>query len=149
MPIRTQRGVEWDEDCGAAITGTSLALLIVARLQLGAAFSIQPRAKMLVTTGLYSRIRNPIYVFGEFILIGLSMLVERWQILLLAAALIPVQVVRARKEARVLAVAFGEEYERYKARTWSSGSTRHSALCCAVFLSRPRFRRYTNAISGN
>jgi protein-S-isoprenylcysteine O-methyltransferase Ste14 len=57
-------------------------------------------------------------VFGVILLIGVSMLVERWEILLLVAALVPMQVVRARKEARVLAAAFGEEYARYKARTW-------------------------------
>ena len=103
---------------GAAIAGVSIALLIVARLQLGASFSVRAKAKKLLTTGLYSRIRNPIYVFGELLLIGVSMLVERWEILLLMAALVPMQVVRARKEARVLAAAFGEEYARYKARTW-------------------------------
>jgi protein-S-isoprenylcysteine O-methyltransferase Ste14 len=36
----------------------------------------------------------------------------------LAVAVIPVQVFRARKEARVLSEAFGEEYARYKAKTW-------------------------------
>jgi protein-S-isoprenylcysteine O-methyltransferase Ste14 len=43
---------------------------------------------------------------------------ERWLLLLPIAALIPMQVVRARREARVLAAAFGEEYARYKAGTW-------------------------------
>jgi protein-S-isoprenylcysteine O-methyltransferase Ste14 len=103
---------------GAAIAGVSLLLLVVARLQLGAAFSVRAKAKTLVTTGLYSRIRNPIYVFGGIFILGVSMLVERWEILLLMAALVPMQMVRARKEARVLAAAFGEEYARYKARTW-------------------------------
>jgi protein-S-isoprenylcysteine O-methyltransferase Ste14 len=103
---------------GAAIAGVSLVLLVVARLQLGASFSVQAKAKKLVTTGLYSRIRNPIYVFGELLLIGVSMLVERWEILLLAAVLVPMQIARARKESRVLAAAFGEEYARYKAGTW-------------------------------
>jgi protein-S-isoprenylcysteine O-methyltransferase Ste14 len=85
---------------------------------LGAAFSVRAKAKKLVTTGIYSRIRNPIYVFGELLLIGASMLVERWEILLLVAVLVPLQMVRARREARVLAAAFGEEYARYKAGTW-------------------------------
>jgi protein-S-isoprenylcysteine O-methyltransferase Ste14 len=57
-------------------------------------------------------------VFGELLLIGVSMLVERWEILLLAAVLVPMQIARARKESRVLAAAFGEEYARYKAGTW-------------------------------
>ena len=61
---------------GAAMPAASLALLIVARLQLGASFSVQAKAKKLVTTGIYSRIRNPIYVFGGVLLVGLSMLLE-------------------------------------------------------------------------
>ena len=112
--------VEWNavRIVGAAIAIVSLALLVVARLQLGAAFSVQAKAKTLVTTGLYSRIRNPIYVFSAMFLVGLVIVSERWLLLLPIALLVPMQVVRARKEERVLAAAFGEEYERYKAGTW-------------------------------
>ena len=112
--------IEWNtvRIAGAAIAVASLALLVVARLQLGAAFSVRPRAKKLVTTGIYSRVRNPIYVVGEIFLVGVSMLLERWEVLLLAAALVPLQVVRAKKEEQVLTAAFGEEYLRYKAGTW-------------------------------
>jgi protein-S-isoprenylcysteine O-methyltransferase Ste14 len=112
--------VEWNavKIVGAAIAGAALVLLIVARLQLGASFSIQAKAKKLVTTGIYSRIRNPIYVFSAMFLVGMVIVSERWLLLLPIAALIPMQVVRARREARVLAAAFGEEYARYKAGTW-------------------------------
>jgi len=112
--------VEWNavRIVGAAIAIVSLALLVVARLQLGAAFSVQAKAKTLVTTGLYSRIRNPIYVFSAMFLVGLVIVSEHWLLLLPIALLIPMQIARARKEERVLAAAFGEEYERYKAGTW-------------------------------
>jgi protein-S-isoprenylcysteine O-methyltransferase Ste14 len=112
--------VEWNgvKIAGAAIAGVSLVLLIVARLQLGAAFSVQAKAKKLVTTGIYSRIRNPIYVFSAMFLVGIVIVLERWLLLLPIAALIPMQIARARKEERVLAAAFGEEYARYKAATW-------------------------------
>jgi protein-S-isoprenylcysteine O-methyltransferase Ste14 len=103
---------------GGVMAAAGVVLLIVARLQLGAAFSIQAKAKKLVTTGIYSRIRNPIYVFSAVFLVGLVIVSERWLLLLPIAALIPMQMVRARREARVLAAAFGEEYERYKAGTW-------------------------------
>jgi len=103
---------------GAVLVFVSGALLITARLQLGASFSVQARAKKLVTTGLYSKIRNPIYVFAEFFLIGLGLMLGLWPLLVIPVALIPVQVARARKEEQVLAAAFGEEYERYKANTW-------------------------------
>jgi protein-S-isoprenylcysteine O-methyltransferase Ste14 len=103
---------------GGVMAAAGVVLLIVARLQLGAAFSVQAKARKLVTTGLYSRIRNPIYVFSAMFLLGVVIVLERWLLLLPIAALVLLQVVRARREARVLAAAFGEEYERYKARTW-------------------------------
>jgi protein-S-isoprenylcysteine O-methyltransferase Ste14 len=103
---------------GAALTATSLLLLVVARLQLGAAFSVRAKASTLVTNGIYSRIRNPIYVFGALFLVGLAIMLENWLLLLLVAVLAPVQIVRARKEEAVLATTFGEEYARYKASTW-------------------------------
>jgi len=48
---------------GLAIGIPCLLLLALARVQLGRAFSVQAKASTLVTSGLYSRIRNPIYVF--------------------------------------------------------------------------------------
>ena len=103
---------------GGVLAGFSIAMLVVARLQLGASFSVKAKAKKLVTTGLYAKIRNPIYIFGELFLVGVAMVLENWVLLLILAALVPVQIVRARKEAQVLREAFGEEYERYKAGTW-------------------------------
>jgi protein-S-isoprenylcysteine O-methyltransferase Ste14 len=112
--------VAWDgvKIAGAAIAAVALALIVVARVQLGASFSVQAKARTLVTTGLYSRIRNPIYLFAEFFIAGMAMVLGRWEFVGLAVAVIPVQVFRARKEARVLSEAFGEEYARYKAKTW-------------------------------
>lgn len=112
--------LEWTERrlAGAAIAGVSLALLFAARLQLGSAFSIEAKATKLVTTGMYAKIRNPIYVCGELFLVGIAVFLGRWEVLLVAAALIPIQAHRARNEEKVLHAAFGEEYERYKAGTW-------------------------------
>ena len=55
---------------GAVIGLPSLALLVLARLELGSSFSVRPKAQTLVTHGLYSRIRNPIYVFGGLVFAG-------------------------------------------------------------------------------
>jgi protein-S-isoprenylcysteine O-methyltransferase Ste14 len=103
---------------GATIAVVSLALLVVARLQLGRAFAVRAKAQMLVTTGLYSRIRSPIYVFGETFLLGAAIVTGRWELFALAVGLLPVQIYRAHNEAKVLSQAFGEEYARYKAQTW-------------------------------
>ena len=105
---------------GAVIAVVSLAAIVVARFQLGPAFSVKAKAQKLVTGGVYAKIRNPIYVFGECAIVGLALADERQRIALLivGAALIPVQMWRARNEARVLREKFGEEYDRYRAQTW-------------------------------
>jgi len=93
-------------------------LLFVARWQLGRSFSVTPQARQLVTHGLYSKIRNPIYVFSGLMLAGIVIALERPYALLFLLVLIPVQVLRANKEAKVLEAKFGETYREYKAKTW-------------------------------
>lgn len=103
---------------GVAIAAPALLLLVVARLQLGRAFSVQAKATTLVTTGLYSRIRNPIYVFGALMIAGIIIWFQKPLYLLAFVILIPMQVIRARKESKVLAEQFGTAYEDYKKQTW-------------------------------
>lgn len=103
---------------GAALCLSAFALVSLARYQLGRAFSVRAQAKTLVTTGLYARFRNPIYIFAELFLAGLALLLQAWWPLALLIAAIPVQIVRAHKEAAVLEAAFGDEYRAYKSRTW-------------------------------
>lgn len=103
---------------GFAIVIPALLLLIVARIQLGRAFSVQAKATALVTTGLYSRIRNPIYVFSALLILGFIIWTGRPILLLIFAILIPVQVYRSRKESEVLEAKFGAEYTEYKRKTW-------------------------------
>lgn len=103
---------------GAAIALASLALVLAARIQLGRAFSIRAKATRLVTTGLYARLRNPIYVFGCFFFLGIAMFIPFWPLLLALIIVIPVQIARARREAAVLEATFGEEYRSYRRQTW-------------------------------
>ena len=93
-------------------------LLGIARVQLGRAFSIQARATILVTHGIYSRIRNPIYVFGSPALMGLALWARKGSIWPIFLVVIPLQVYRGRKERQVLAEKFGAAYLDYKRKTW-------------------------------
>jgi protein-S-isoprenylcysteine O-methyltransferase Ste14 len=115
-----QRAVAWDAEriAGAAVSLTGSALVIIARVQLGGAFSVHAKATKLVTTGLYARIRNPIYISAMLVVVGLALYMRQLWILLFVPILIPTQVKRSRNEARVLHDAFGETYERYRAQTW-------------------------------
>ena len=117
--IRASEG-DWStaKVIGAVIVGVSFPLFMLARWQLGSSFSVRAKASRLVTTGLYSRIRNPIYLFGGLMLAGLSLFLSVWGPLAVAVVIVPLQVYRARNEERVLASTFGEEYKRYKSKTW-------------------------------
>jgi protein-S-isoprenylcysteine O-methyltransferase Ste14 len=90
----------------------------IARFQLGKSFAVTAQAKHLVTHGLYSKIRNPIYVFGSCVLAGVILVVGRPVWLLIFLAIVPLQIWRARKESAVLEAAFGDEYRKYRAGTW-------------------------------
>ncbi len=96
----------------------SFPLWILARLQLGSAFSFRANADHLVTTGLYSRFRHPVYLFGSIAGVASLVALQVWWALVVALLLSPITIVRAIREERVLRAAFGEEYERYRSRTW-------------------------------
>jgi protein-S-isoprenylcysteine O-methyltransferase Ste14 len=104
---------------GMGIAAIGFTLWLTARLQLGKSFSVLPKAKALVTTGLYSKFSNPIYLFGGLAYGGLLI---AWgkaiPLIIFVLGYPPYQFMRARKEAEVLEKAFGDEYRRYRARTW-------------------------------
>ena len=103
---------------GAIVAVFGYILFIVARLQLGASFSVSPRAKELVTYGLYSRIRNPIYLFVGVMWVGLIVALQLNWLFVPFLALLVMQLIRARREAKVLQDRFGQAYLDYRAQTW-------------------------------
>jgi protein-S-isoprenylcysteine O-methyltransferase Ste14 len=118
--FRHAMGAPWTPNhvIGLAIALPALLLLLMARIQLGRAFSVRARATNLVTTGLYSLIRNPVYVFSALVILGVIIWSGRPVFLIIFAVLIPVQFVRSRKESAVLEAKFGEEYRQYRQKTW-------------------------------
>ena len=103
---------------GLALALFGLAGVILARYTLGQSFSVAPKATALVTHGIYSRIRNPIYVAGTFVIGGALLMLGKPEGLALLLVLIPIQVFRARREAAVLEAKFGDAYREYRKRTW-------------------------------
>ena len=103
---------------GSCLLVIGVGLLSLARFQLGRSFAVTAQAKNLVTHGLYSKIRNPVYVFGAVAMAGLFLIVRRPALWVLFVALVVMQIVRARKEAAVLEAKFGEEYRIYRSHTW-------------------------------
>jgi len=103
---------------GVVIFVPAFLLFVLARIELGRAFSVKAKASTLVTTGLYSRIRNPIYLFGGLMSVGIFIFAHRPWWLLIWVPAIPLQVLRVRKEEQVLQEKFGDAYLDYKRRTW-------------------------------
>lgn len=101
------------------LLGIGGLIWIAGRFSLGRAHSTVAKAQALVTDGIYSKIRHPIYTGLQLVSWGLCL----WfgSLIGLAASFIlvlPLSVRRARTEERILERAFGLEYAEYKARTW-------------------------------
>jgi protein-S-isoprenylcysteine O-methyltransferase Ste14 len=103
---------------GAVLAVLGYVLVVTARIQLGRSFSVRPEAKALVQHGLYSRIRNPMYVFVDVMLFGLILALNMNWILLFLIVFAIFQMRQARREARVLQEKFGQAYVEYRNRTW-------------------------------
>ena len=105
-------------EIGTVLVVVGILFIAVARYQLGRSFSVKAEAHQLVTSGLYSKIRNPIYVFGMVMITGMILVLQRPEGWLVLIAAIVGQAIRARREASVLEATFGDEYREYRRRTW-------------------------------
>ena len=103
---------------GAVLALAGYSLFVTARLQLGKSFSVTPQAKELVTLGLYSRIRNPIYVFVDVMIFGAILALHLYGLFTLFPLLVAMHVIRARREGKVLQEKFGQTYLDYRDETW-------------------------------
>jgi protein-S-isoprenylcysteine O-methyltransferase Ste14 len=91
-----------ERSTGLALAIPVAALFFLARLQLGRSFSVTPQARELVTRGVYSKIRNPIYLSRGLMFLCLAIALQLRYLLLLFVILIAVPVIRARRETKVL-----------------------------------------------
>jgi protein-S-isoprenylcysteine O-methyltransferase Ste14 len=103
---------------GVLATIVAFILWLTARVQLGNAFSLAPKSSFIVTTGLYSRLRHPVYYFSILAVIGLSVYIWEWPMIIIVFALIALEVFRIKKEEVLLTSQFGGKYLDYKNTTW-------------------------------
>lgn len=103
---------------GAVLGVIGYSLAITARIQLGQSFSVRPEAKGLVKHGLYSRIRNPMYVFVDVMFFGLILALHAHWVFAILAVFAIFQARQARREARLLQEKFGQAYLDYRKQTW-------------------------------
>ncbi len=103
---------------GSMLAIPSFALWFLARRQLGQSFTFSAQASELVTRGLYSKIRHPIYLFSTLALLGTALCLSNPYFYIYVALVTIVQGWRAKREECVLQARFGEDYINYKRRTW-------------------------------
>jgi protein-S-isoprenylcysteine O-methyltransferase Ste14 len=116
--IRTPGPLPLIRTIGMVLAISGFVFWAAARIQLSKSFSIRAKATALVTPGIYSKIRNPVYLFGTIFTAGLILWVGKPIWLLALSVMVPMQVTRARKEAQVLEEKFGDAYRAYRAKTW-------------------------------
>jgi protein-S-isoprenylcysteine O-methyltransferase Ste14 len=91
----------------------------IARLQLGPNLTFTPSAgRQLVTTGIYRYFRHPVYYFSTLGLLSYAFMTKEFMLLWLLLIIVPLQVVRALKEKKVLLIKYDEDYEAYERRVW-------------------------------
>jgi protein-S-isoprenylcysteine O-methyltransferase Ste14 len=100
---------------GLLLILAGLGVLTLARIQFEKEFSQQPG---LVTQGVYSRVRHPMYLFSFVAFAGLLLYLNEPQGILLLLLIQFVQLHRARREEQELEALYGDEYSRYKQQTW-------------------------------
>jgi protein-S-isoprenylcysteine O-methyltransferase Ste14 len=103
---------------GLCLAAATMPFWFAARWQLGASFSATAQARHLVTEGLYSKLRHPVYYFGSVAWLGALMALLGWRAVIIWVIVAAIEFARARHEERVLAEAFGAEYEEYRTKTW-------------------------------
>lgn len=94
-----------------------LLLWVLARINLGSAFTVKPRASKLVTSGLYSKIKHPIYLFSALSYFSLLLIFRTPLLYLIGLGLILLQIYRARLENKRLQASFPGDYDKYSKKT--------------------------------
>jgi protein-S-isoprenylcysteine O-methyltransferase Ste14 len=88
------------EDCWCNHWTAFVAAFARGPIELGGAVSVRPKAQILIAHGLYSRMRNPIYVFAALTIAGFFLYINLPRGLAIFVVLIPLQTYRARQEEK-------------------------------------------------
>jgi protein-S-isoprenylcysteine O-methyltransferase Ste14 len=104
---------------GVQLMAAGFALMFVARRTFQAAgTNVEPwkPSTMIVTTGVFAYVRNPMYVGGTAFVLGLAILLASdWMVVMTVALALTLHFGVVKREERYLAARFGEPYRRYVA----------------------------------
>ncbi|MFA6136365.1 MAG: isoprenylcysteine carboxylmethyltransferase family protein [Candidatus Paceibacterota bacterium] len=115
--------LDWNlwEIVGAIINIIGLAVWWLAKLTLSKNWGMgfgKPQIKQLVTHGIYSKIRHPMYCGINLTLIGLILLYPKIWFIIISLLVIIYFLYRMRAENKYLSEKLGDEYRNYVKKTW-------------------------------
>lgn len=101
-----------------SIVVLGLIILIAAKLAMGKV-TLNIRPEKFVSTGIYSKIRHPLYLGIKLIFLGLALtLTSLLGLVFVIVILLPYHVIRALREEREMNIEFPQRYFNYKKKTW-------------------------------
>ena len=103
---------------GMLTTVIAFVFWITARIQLGNSFTLAPEAKKLVQSGIYSKLRHPVYYFSLLAVAGIVIFAWSNYMFIALGILLIVELVRIKQEEKILLQKFGNDYVEYKRSTW-------------------------------
>ena len=104
---------------GIFLLVSGMVISIVSRLNLWHSYHYIPTAKKLITSGLYRYFSHPMYVGNQIFFFGFAMVMGSiWGVIIAAVLILPIHIVRATWEEKVLVEKFGTEYIEYKKKVW-------------------------------
>ena len=92
-------------------------LMNMAFLKLGKNFSVNIDIKegnTLETTGVYGIIRHPIYLCEMLLPFAAALVMQNWILLVWGLIMLPIELVRTKREDEMLSDHYGNKFENYK-----------------------------------
>ncbi|HDM43200.1 MAG TPA: DUF1295 domain-containing protein [Firmicutes bacterium] len=90
-----------------------------ARIQLRKYYTSLPEAYKIIKTGIYAKIRHPIYIGVELMFAGFSLvLYSLWGLVSTIVLITALHYYRIIEEERLLEERFGKDWLEYKKNTW-------------------------------
>lgn len=103
---------------GICLACVSTILWIIARIQLGDAFSVEPKARPLVVKGLYAKIQHPMYIFSFLATVGVLLMLQNMYFYVILPVMAAVQIKRIKTENTLLKNMHGSAYDTYVKNVW-------------------------------
>lgn len=126
LPFADKHGIlnfapEWIRWCGLTMVLAGNVISVVAILTLGKHYSVYVTIQdhhQLVQNGIYSVIRNPIYLSTLLFWPGACLTFRSLLVIPIVGFFLLFGILRGAQEERVLREEFREEFEAYRQRTW-------------------------------